>query len=465
MRKSRFESRQSRMVELDWKKLSSLSPEDLTEEEKDDLYEKLIWYIPEPNTGSKKLFLLLKINQEVLKHKGEQLANALVVFSSTAEDGEIEVRISVESLETELDELAARQGEEEARTHQRLVEELDELRTKLSRYRAGEDHNGSTNSDIEELRQELARSESHNEELEAELKTREKDWLSEKREVEKLTSQLVSLEHEKDVLHRELAALQSEASEQQESRMRQTSPELGVEKQREMAESIRQKNKHISQLLNDLEGLEKENRVLQEKLTSLRDELSEATRHMTEVTGELTSLRHTCQEREDKLNTLEEQNFALRTQVKELVDQKLDRDSRLDHFSEALDTRVQEWKRVMEEKDAEIEELQSRLFLLAAQAPNIQIDTERSRVALLTQTLQKQEDQIEALQNKLAQATKELNEGAAIIEQLGSRRSKLKSSDIDAVAASQLKAVLQQTEERVRLLEGKLKDSEEDAQA
>ncbi|CAG2062449.1 unnamed protein product, partial [Timema podura] len=166
-----------------------------------------------------------------------------------------------------------------------------------------------------------------------------------------------------------------------------------------------------------------------------------------------------------KLNTLEEQNFALRTQVKELVDQKLDRDSRLDHFSEALDTRVQEWKRVMEEKDAEIEELQSRLSLLAAQAPNIQIDTERSRVALLTQTLQKQEDQIEDLQNKLTQATKELNEGAAIIEQLGSRRSKLNSSEIDAVAASQLKAVLQQTEERVRLLEGKLKDAEEDAQA
>nr|CAD7456946.1 unnamed protein product [Timema tahoe] len=445
MRRWRFESQsvKSRMVELDWKKLSSLSPEDLTEEEKDDLYEKLIWYIPEPNTASKKLFLLLKINQEVLKHKGEQ----------------------VESLETELDEIAARQGEEEARTHQRLVEELDELRTKLSRYRAGEDHNGSINSDIEELRQELARSESHNEELEVELKAREKDWLSEKREVEKLTSQLVSLDHEKEVLHRELSALQSEASEQQESRLRQTSPELGVEKQREMAESIRQKNKHISQLLNDLEAVEKENRVLQEKLTSLRDELSEATRHMTEVTGELTSLRHTCQEREDKLNTLEEQNFALRTQVKELVDQKLDRDSRLDHFSEALDTRVQEWKRVMEEKDAEIEELQSRLSLLAAQAPNIQIDTERSRVALLTQTLQKQEDQIEDLQNKLTQATKELNEGAAIIEQLGSRRSKLNSSEIDAVAAGQLKAVLQQTEERVRLLEGKLKDAEEDAQA
>ena len=39
----------------------------------------------------------------------------------------------------------------------------------------------------------------------------------------------------------------------------------------------------------------------------------------------------------------------------------------------------------MEERDAEIEELQARLSNVAAQAPNIQIDTERSHVALLTQ--------------------------------------------------------------------------------
>jgi len=39
----------------------------------------------------------------------------------------------------------------------------------------------------------------------------------------------------------------------------------------------------------------------------------------------------------------------------------------------------------LEERDAEIEELQARLSNVTAQAPNIQIDTERSHVALLTQ--------------------------------------------------------------------------------
>jgi hypothetical protein len=38
----------------------------------------------------------------------------------------------VESLVVELDDLAARQGEEEARRHQDLIEEVEELRTQLT---------------------------------------------------------------------------------------------------------------------------------------------------------------------------------------------------------------------------------------------------------------------------------------------------------------------------------------------
>jgi hypothetical protein len=41
---------------------------------------------------------------------------------------------------------------------------------------------------------------------------------------------------------------------------------------------------------------------------------------------------------------VEEQNVALRSQVQELVEQKLRRDNQLDSFSEALDSRVEEWK-------------------------------------------------------------------------------------------------------------------------
>jgi hypothetical protein len=46
----------------------------------------------------------------------------------------------------------------------------------------------------------------------------------------------------------------------------------------------------------------------------------------------------------EKMRVVEEQNAALRSQVQELVEQKLRRDSQLDDFSEALDSRVEKWK-------------------------------------------------------------------------------------------------------------------------
>jgi hypothetical protein len=63
------------MVHLDWKRLLSLSPEDLSEEEKDDLYGSLIWYNPEPNIDTNHLKVLFRITQDVLKYKGEQVCN------------------------------------------------------------------------------------------------------------------------------------------------------------------------------------------------------------------------------------------------------------------------------------------------------------------------------------------------------------------------------------------------------
>jgi hypothetical protein len=57
-----------------------------------------------------------------------------------------------------------------------------------------------------------------------------------------------------------------------------------------------------------------------------------------------TSLKHGVLSLAEKMRMVEEQNVALRSQVQELVEQKLRRDIQLDDFSEALDSRVEEWK-------------------------------------------------------------------------------------------------------------------------
>lgn len=62
------------------------------------------------------------------------------------------------------------------------------------------------------------------------------------------------LEREKGELRSELAALQRETIEQQEARLQSESPKVNAVKQRELIDTIRHKNKHISQLLIDIEA-------------------------------------------------------------------------------------------------------------------------------------------------------------------------------------------------------------------
>ncbi|XP_066992290.2 centrosomal protein of 290 kDa isoform X5 [Anabrus simplex] len=422
------------MIQVDWRRLLSISPEELTEEDKDDLFDSVASFTPGPDVGIERIVLLLRVTQEILKYKGEQ----------------------VESLVLELEDLASRQGREEAQKQQ-LLEEVDYLKALLSR-RSPVDEQSLKSSEADEIRQELARYERQCEQLISESKAQEREMIADKKQLEKLSRQVEVLEREKQELQQEVDTLHEEASNPR-------SPELARDRQQELVDTIKQKNKHISQLLSDLETVEAENSLLREKLSTLRDELAEATQHITQLTGEKTSLKITCSEQEEKLKCREDQNVALRNQVAELVQQKALRDSQLDDFTEALDSRVQEWKKVLEKKDAETEELQSRLTHLVAQAPSIQIDTERSRVALLTQTLQRREDQVEDLQKQLAQATKELNESAAIIEQFKAQRTKRNvTAFVDATTVSKLKKQLQEAEDRIEFLEGKLKDAEEDAE-
>lgn len=65
--------------------------------------------------------------------------------------------------------------------------------------------------------------------------------------------QVAQLEREKADLQRDVVALQNEGSERHSTTQRDESPEFSAEKQQVLADMIQQKNKHISELLNDVE--------------------------------------------------------------------------------------------------------------------------------------------------------------------------------------------------------------------
>lgn len=64
---------------MDWKYILSLTPEDLTEQNIEDLYSTLAWYDFENETfDSDKYIVILKLVQEIMKFKSEQVESLLL---------------------------------------------------------------------------------------------------------------------------------------------------------------------------------------------------------------------------------------------------------------------------------------------------------------------------------------------------------------------------------------------------
>lgn len=79
---------------MDWKYILSLNFDNLSDEEKDDLYTSITWYdFEDEGIDLKRCKRIFRVSQEILKYKGEQ----------------------VETLLHELEEMAVKQAEDEAK--------------------------------------------------------------------------------------------------------------------------------------------------------------------------------------------------------------------------------------------------------------------------------------------------------------------------------------------------------------
>ncbi|KAK7869946.1 hypothetical protein R5R35_013722 [Gryllus longicercus] len=409
------------MGEIDLNKLRSFSPDNLSDDDINYLFKIFNEYDARYDIRASDLKLLFNLALEVLKFKGEE-----------ATFYEIENR-----------KLSAA------------------LTTKDFQHENNLTHGDDPN--LEDLRQQLLHCEVQVDQLTSQLKSSEKELVIERRETEKLMSKIAILERENLELKREITSVREEASEHSALSEAAHESEVTLEKHQELITSLGQKNKHITQLLSDIEVVEKENLILREKLATVQSELSVATNHLIELSGELTSVKCSCQEKEEKLVNLEQQNLGLKNQVQEMVAQKMLRDSQLDEFTESIDNRIKEWKGILEKKDAEIEELQIRLTEISSKTANSYNVVEPNQIIVLSETLRKREDQIETLQKQLTQATKEINDSAALIEKLKQSKPKGSKDEVDLSSLTKLKAQLQLAEDKIQLLDGRLKDAEEDA--
>ncbi|KAK2587709.1 hypothetical protein KPH14_003822 [Odynerus spinipes] len=188
---------------------------------------------------------------------------------------------------------------------------------------------------------------------------------------------------------------------------------------------LQEKNEKIKELMTELEKLDRENTTLKERLGLLKEEMEDAADRMNEMADELSSAQTKVHEYKEKILQLERENIALLNQIEELTSQQMDRDKVIDEFGAAIDSRIAEWKAILDEKDVEIQHLKENLSQSLLQTATSVKEENRSQIVHLNEEITNRDKIIAELQSKLSEAVIEINEGAVIIENLQANKKKL----------------------------------------
>ncbi|KAF5299147.1 hypothetical protein FQA39_LY02320 [Lamprigera yunnana] len=395
---------------MDWKYILSLSPDNLGDDEKEHLYATIVCFeCDSERFDHKKYNALLKISQELLKHKSEQ----------------------VEALLAELDEIAVRQGEEEARKQESL-EDLTSVKSKRSVL------------DYEDLEQRYKDSK-------IKIKQQLKVIETLKEDNGKLKQNLVEAEEENLHLQSEIKTIVNKEDESRSDISESTS-----EQYKELFQTIQQKNKQIAQLLGDIQAVEQECLTLQDKLSKVTDELSDASNQLSIMINDYTALKIQLKEKNETIMQLEDDIEVYRSQVQDYIEEKQQRDNQIDEFTITIDKRVDEWKRILEEKDNELKKLRAESKEMSSHSSRSSLSSEedKSYVAMLTKVIQEREEQLSDLRMQLQEATFEMEESTALLKQLTiDKNMGLKRTDELTSVVKNLKNQLKATHNRCKDLQ------------
>ncbi|XP_012225384.2 centrosomal protein of 290 kDa [Linepithema humile] len=225
-----------------------------------------------------------------------------------------------------------------------------------------------------------------------------------------------------------------------------------------------EKNEKVKTLMIELQGLDKENENLKERLTTLKDEMEDATEKMNEMTEELCSTQIKAVECKDKVLGLEQENAALVNQIEEITTQQIDRDRILDEFGIAIDARISEWKGILDEKDTEIARLKENLSQSLMKSVTSVKEENKSQIIYLNDEIMQRDTIIDELQTKLSEAVVEINKSAALIEKLRGEAQESVRSDKQKEQKSLMKKV-RSANEKISNLENALSQAQDDAKS
>uniref|UniRef100_A0A0L8IEA8 Uncharacterized protein n=1 Tax=Octopus bimaculoides TaxID=37653 RepID=A0A0L8IEA8_OCTBM len=253
----------------------------------------------------------------------------------------------------------------------------------------------------------------------------QRDLDDEKRASERYNSQIIDLDREKSVLRQENDQMRQDISDykmqlqsQRDNLLHQKEGDL------EYKEKVLQKNRQLGEAMEELQNLTDANEELKEQVEKLTKKLAEAVKDIDQTTEDYLRLKKIVDDGDNINDRLKEENIIMKSQLTDLMERLQVRSDSDDSVMLAVNEKVNEWRKILTEKDQDIISCQEEIMHLRKQLEAVNLDADRASLVALTKVVEERDQQIYDLTEEIQNLTTEMNANAAIMEDLKNDLSK-----------------------------------------
>ncbi|XP_063360270.1 centrosomal protein of 290 kDa-like [Cydia amplana] len=211
------------------------------------------------------------------------------------------------------------------------------------------------------------------------------------------------------------------------------------------------KNRHIRKLLGDVKVLEDDNNKLKEKVSVLKDKLTEATAVIENLTDKVYAMNEECTKLKENLGYTKQSKTQLSVEIETLKNELQESETKKESFLADIKAKAQHWKDVARAKRSEIEALENENTKLKEEL------IQTSKVVSPKRKSYAEEYKLKELQEKLSEASHKLLQSATLIERLKSENEHLKSTVDDTAECSNIDVKNESDEGKEIIIISKLK--------
>ncbi|XP_077327508.1 centrosomal protein of 290 kDa [Lithobates pipiens] len=420
---------------LDWGKLMKVDPDVLPNQER--LAEKMLKTLSQVTSTDLKgetnenLIQIFRITQSIMKMKSQEVDLAL--------------------------EEAEKAGEEQAKTENQLRSKIKQLENEIEMAQVS---TGTRDSRF--LREEIHQLEEQLGQREREMKDMRKELEKEKQVNEKLALRNEETDNENSKLRRENEQLRQDVIDCQRQIDSQRESLMSRGEGQDYKTVISKKNMELVQYLNEIQSLTEANERLESQNEEMTKHMEESVHEMEKMTDEYSKMKLMVQHTDSAMDQLRKEKEQYRLQVIELTEQLRAKNEEDDPVMIAVNTKVEEWKRILASKDEEIIVYQQMVHNLREKLKVAQMDADKSSVLALQQGVQERDNQIKMLTDQLEQYTKEMESHSLHTENL-KQQLKINKGDPQHYQSGEFQAKLQLMDQKRREAERVAELAENDA--